>query len=342
MTPHEVASYWFVRQDAQGMTAEDRQEFECWLAASATHRSIYQQTRSMWAGFEAAAEDNELRALRVSALAAGPAPNVWPRAAAIAATLVLGIFAVAALTWKFSNDVDTAQVAASQTTGGQYVTAQNQRSTVTLPDGSLVSMNLDTVFTTDFTHNRRLIELAKGQAFFDVAKDQTRPFIVKAAGRDIQALGTKFDVKLEQDRVEVVLLEGRVSVGRSAPSLLKKVMGRASRVELKPDQRLIAQAGEAPSITATNAMQATSWREGWIVFEDETVEHAIGELNRYSDRPLIAAPDVRQMRLSGVFRIGQPDRFGAVIQELLPLEVERGANGETLLVRKPGTAGRYP
>ena len=335
MTPFEAAAYWFVRHDAQGMTAEDQREFESWLRSSEEHCSTYEQTRSMWAGFEDAADDSELRALRVAALATGPVPNVWPRAAAIAASLVVGIIGIAALTWHLSSDVRVVQISALHTTAGKYVTAHNQRSTVTLPDGTLVSMNLDTTLKTDFTAQQRLIYLTKGQAFFEVAKDLKRPFIVVAADRHIQALGTKFDVKLDRNRLEVVLLEGRVSVDRGTPSLMDKITRRSARVELEPNQRLVAAQDEPASITATNAVQATSWREGSIVFEDETVEQAIAELNRYSDRPIVASDKaVRQMRLSGVFRIGQPDRFGAVIQELLPVEVERGAQGETVLVRK--------
>jgi transmembrane sensor len=137
----------------------------------------------------------------------------------------------------------------------------------------------------------------------------------------------------------VVLLEGRVSVDRTHPPLLEKLMKRSTPVELRPGQRLVATIGEAPAVTATNAAQATSWRDGWIVFEDETVERAVAELNRYSDRPIVVADGtVKQMRFSGVFRIGQPDRFGAVIQELLPLSAQQGVGGETVLVPRPKAA----
>ncbi len=343
MTPLEAAAYWFVRHDAQSMSAEDRLEFEGWLAASEGNRRAYEQTGGTWQDFEQATDEAELRALRVAALAASPAPKVWTRAAAIAASVLVGVIGVATLTWRLSTDGSITEPDAPRATAGRYVTAHNQRSTVALPDGTLVSMNLDTVFRADFTADQRLIRLLKGQAFFEVAKDLQRPFVVAAADRHIRALGTKFDVRLDSNRVEVVLLEGRVSVDRSAPSLLDTLARRSGRVELEPNQRLVAARGEAASITSTNAMQATSWREGWIVFEDETLEHAIAELNRYSDRPIVAAEEaVRRMRLSGVFRIGQPDRFGAIIQELLPLTAQRGERGETVLVSKAGGGAQRP
>ncbi len=334
MTPHEAASYWFVRHDAGSMTAEDQLAFDAWLVVSEVHRRAYDQTGSMWTDFEKSADEGELRALRVAALATTPALNVWPRAAAVAAGVLIAVTGIVVLTLNRLHSLEAS--AQLRGTSGQYVTEHNQRSTVRLPDGTLVTMNLDTAFDTDFAAGQRLVRLIKGQAFFDVAKDQHRPFIVAAADRNIQALGTQFDVRLDANRVEVVLLEGRVSVDRSDRSLLDKNKRERAHEELEPNQRLVATVGKPASISGINAAQATSWREGWIVFQDETVEQAIAELNRYSDRPIVTTDEaVKRLRLSGVFRIGEPDRFGAVIQELLPIAAERGAHGETMLVLKP-------
>lgn len=331
VTVHEAAAYWFVRQDAGEMMAQDQTEFATWLAASDTHRTAYEKTSSTWKDFQDAAEEGELRALRVAALAVGPVPRVWPKAWAIAAGIVAAV-GLGTFGWNLSTQPRSLESIPSHVGAPEYLTVRNQRSTVTLPDGTVVSMNIDTAFDTDFSAGQRLLHLKQGQAFFDVAQDPHRPFIVAAGDRRIRALGTQFDVRLKDNAVEVVLVEGRVSVDRSQASLLDKVIHRPMQVELKPGQRLVAAIGKSPSVTATNAAQATSWREGWIVFEDETVEDAVAELNRYSDRPIVADHAVKRLRFSGVFRIGQPDRFGAIIQELLPISAERGASGETVLV----------
>src|SRR5258705_10089296 len=89
MTPDEAAAYWFVRHDGDVMTMEDEHRFRQWLAASDVHLRAYEQTGAMWSEFVGAADPGELRALRVAALAAGPAPRVWPRAAALAASILL-------------------------------------------------------------------------------------------------------------------------------------------------------------------------------------------------------------------------------------------------------------
>jgi transmembrane sensor len=341
LTPMEAAAHWFVRQDAQQMTAADRQEFEHWLAAAEAHRQAYEQTSAMWLDFEAAADAGELRALRVAALASGPAPKVWPRAAAIAG-VALGALGIAALVLRPASQPYSGPTPYASATAVHYTTANNQRSTVRLPDGTQVFMNLDTVLAADFTSGKRVVYLTRGQAFFEVAKDTQRPFIVAAGDRHIQALGTQFDVRLGANRVEVVLLEGRVSVEPTSRSWLDRVARRASHVELAPNQRLVAAMGRTATVEATNAQRATSWRDGWLMFEDETLQQAIAELNRYSEHPLVAPEAaVRQLRFSGVFRVGQPERFAAIIQELLPVRVERGTGGETLLLSKSGAAQPY-
>jgi transmembrane sensor len=70
-----------------------------------------------------------------------------------------------------------------------------------------------------------------------------------------------------------------------------------------------------------------------VVFDNETVGAAVAELNRYADRPITVLDEtVRNLRLSGVFRVGQPDRFASIIQELLPVKATQNAQGETLLI----------
>ncbi|MBS0420291.1 MAG: FecR domain-containing protein [Proteobacteria bacterium] len=334
MTVSEAAAYWFVRRDSASMAADDELRFREWLGASATNRSAYEQTESMWSGFVDAADEGELRALRVAALAATRAPRIWPRAVALAATVLLSIALAAFIGYRVSQPHSSGSIATSTS---RYATAHNQRSTITLSDGTVVSMNLDTVLDADFASGRRLVHLVRGQAYFDVAKDEARPFIVAAGDEQIQALGTQFDVRLESNRIEVVLVEGRVRVDPGAGTATDTKSLQRRPLEMIPGQRMVVTPGAAAKLTNTNAVKATSWREGWITFEDETLENAIAELNRYSEQPLVAeGEDLKRLRLSGVFRIGQPERFGTLIGEILPVAVVQVPGGETRLIANSG------
>lgn len=340
MTITEAASYWLIKHDADSLSPDDQRAFESWLAVSSTHREAYERAQSMWDNFEQDADPAELRVLRTAALGVAPAPKPWPRIAAVAA--ICGIAASLALSLKSAHDIksDVVTTSSAPTPTEKYSTARNERSTVTLSDGTVVTLNLGTTLNVAFTPAERFVRIIQGQAFFEVAKNPLRPFVVAAADRRVTALGTQFDVRLDPDRIEVVLLEGKVAVDHTTPTMLERLNVRKSHVELKPGEKLVAALGEPVTVTDTNAQRVTSWRQGWVVFENETVGTAVAELNRYADRPL-TVPDesVRNLRLSGVFRVGQPDRFAAIIQELLPVKAVEGAHGETQLIRTEPDAG---
>jgi transmembrane sensor len=334
MTVGEAASYWLVRLDAGTLSPEGQRTFEAWLAVDPAHREAFERTQSMWDRFEQAADPAELRALRAAALAVAPARKRWPRIAAAAVVCCMAGLATLVLNSSRYSHSDVVTNYAAPPLTEKYSTARNERSTVTLADGTVVTLNLATTLDVAFTPAERFVRITQGQAFFEVAKNPHRPFVVAAADRRVTAIGTQFDVRLDPDRVEVVLLEGRVSVDHDSPTMLERLNIRKSHVELKPGEKLVAALGSPVTVTETNAPRATSWREGWVVFENETVGEAVAELNRYSDHPLIVADEsVRNLHLSGVFRVGQPDRFATIIQELLPVKAVEGTHGETLLIR---------
>jgi transmembrane sensor len=341
MTPYEAAAYWVLRADGDQMGPEDQEALNAWLSKSAMHQRAFRKAQLMWRNVEPSMDEAELRMLRVAALAVSPPPRVWLRAGAIAATFIVAavLGAIAWQAWS-TRQPPVAAVAAAATGGQSYATGHNQRSIITLADGTSVSMNLDTAFSVNLSGRERQIHLERGEAFFEVAKDPQRPFIVTAGDRNIRALGTQFNVRLDTNEVEVVLVEGKVSVDKSTPPTLADTLTHEPRkVEMTPGQRFVASiGGTSGGLTTTNAARATSWRDGWLEFEDETVGDAVAELNRYSDQPIrVTNERVKQMRFSGAFRVGQPDRFVSILQELLPISVEHGSQGETVLVARPET-----
>ena len=334
MTVAEAASYWLVKHDADSLSPNDRRAFEAWLSAEPAHRQAFERAQSMWNNFEQDADPSELRALRTAALGVAPAPKRWPRIAAVAFMCCTAAFLTYNLNSSRHSHPNVLTNFSVPAPTEKYSTARNERSTVTFTDGTVVTLNSGTTLDVAFTPSERLVRITQGQAFFEVAKNPHRPFVVAAADRRVTALGTQFDVRLDPDRIEVVLLEGRVAVDHDSPSILERVNIRKSHVELKPGEKLVAALGEPMTVTDTNAQRVTSWRQGWVVFDNETVGSAVAELNRYADHPLTVLDEtVRNLRLSGVFRVGQPDRFAAIIQELLPVKAVEGTHGETLLIQ---------
>ena len=190
----------------RGLTDEETAEFSRWLAADARHQVCYDEQKLNWTLLD------QLQDLRPAAAArpdldvlAPPPRRLWPRLAvlALAASVVLGWFAI-----------------------GPNRPGRLPRTTEvmerTLDDGSVVHLNRGTALRLDFRADERRVVLAEGEAHFAVKRDPARPFVVRASGVHVAALGTAFDVKIAPDEVHVLVTEGRVRVD-PAESLSRSV-----------------------------------------------------------------------------------------------------------------------
>ena len=106
-----------------------------------------------------------------------------------------------------------------------YTTGTGQQSSVTLPDGSLVTLNTRSTVRLAYSEEYRDLHLAEGEALFDVKKDATRPFRVMTGHAVIQAVGTQFNVRKDADEITVTVVEGAVDVTSSAPGATADALG---------------------------------------------------------------------------------------------------------------------
>jgi transmembrane sensor len=258
------------------------------------------------------------------------------RAAAAALIVALAIGAVVGTPPEL-RDQAVAWIDGSQGVArGSFQTAVGERSTVTLEDGSVATLNTNSKVEVAYNDGERRVRLIKGQALFEVAKNPHRPFVVFAGDRRIVALGTAFDVRLDDDRVAVTLVEGRVAVETATATTQPGLTPAKGRTELEPGEQLIAARGEPMSVKATNTDRVTSWRGGKLVFQDDALADVVREVSRYSrTRIVIGDERIGRLRVSGVFRTGQADNFAKAITEFFPLAVEeRGPNESALVWRK--------
>ncbi|HJV40637.1 FecR family protein, partial [Caulobacter sp.] len=202
-----------------------------------------------------------------------------------------------------------------------YATGAGQKSVVDLPDGSRVTLDVDSALDVAFANGRRDLRLLNGRAFFDVAHDRAHPFAVQARGRVVTALGTQFDVRLTPGAMRVVLAQGVVSV-TSAPG------GPAGPpVRLVPGQAFAAQDGAAGKVASVDLDEALAWKQGMVEFHDQPLSEAVGLLNRYTRAQIIIKdPKVAALRITGAFKTGDVQRFGRSVSQVLPVRmVARGA-----------------
>lgn len=316
-----AAAFWCERlEDADART---RRRFEDWRSDPSNDDA--------WAAVNSARElgvtlaDHpmlqDLRTATKARVTPGQAPRTAPWKWAAAACAILAVSGVGGQMLIQDLAKRGMAPAPAALVGRVYRTQVGQTLPVALPDGS--RMTLDTASTVRVAYSgteRRLI-LERGRALFAVARHRTRPFVVAAGGQEVTAHGTKFDVRLEPALVRVALVEGTVSVAASGAS--------AAAVAMVPDDVLIASArGISVRHDPGSAAMLTSWSEGQLIFENETVGRAVAEMRRYGGPPVtFADPEAAALRVSGSFRTGDMGPFLEALQLGLPVRVTHDADG---------------
>lgn len=334
----EAAAWWHELLDEACGDPGIEARFEAWLEADADHAAAWRRVALAWDGAAQAAAQPRVLVHRRRALASR---SRAPRAAALAAGLCLAaaLAASAAVSWRMLAPVTGSEaVQTAQTAPGEYVTAVGQRSTVVLDDGSRVELNTASRVMVSMEGVERQVRLTHGQALFEVAPDPARPFVVEAGDRRITALGTVFDVRVGETEpsVQVTMVEGLTRVERSpaAESRAAEAEEDEPAVELGAGEQLIARPAAAAERRAVDAARVTSWRQGRLVFENDSLGDALAEMNRYARRTIVLDdPELAGLRVSGVFTAGRSEVFIEALEGVHGLGVARAEADRIVLAR---------
>ena len=330
----DAAVDWLMRRAGGPLSATEAADFEVWLAEAPENRQAYDEVEWIWAAAGAAEGQPRIEARRRSVLRS--IDRAHPARRAIAAALVAAVLGVGGLG---VHVLTGPKPLATQS----FRTAVGQQATVTLPDGSVVTLNTDTVVRTRSDADKRLVYLDKGQAFFKVAKDRRHPFVVNAAGRTVTALGTAFDVRVEGGALKVVLVEGKVRVESVHPAgEARRAGGQASALagapiqqatEMSAGSQLVAPDDADWRLTRVNVTRETSWLHRQIVFDDQTLGDIVDEMNRYTERKMIIDdPVLARRRLSGIYTVGDLAAFSEALKGYDVAELKEDPNGSVHVV----------
>lgn len=337
----QVAAQWLARRDAGSWTARDQQALDAWLAEATDHRVAFLRLESAW---------NEAGRLRVLAagLPAGVMPARAPRPDSTAANepalqslaappdLRRVTFAsrpvatsgrwrkgaVAALMFAVVGSMAWGGWQLSGHQQARYVSSVGQLRTVALADGSTATLSSDSRLDVSMSRGERHVLLAKGEAFFDVARDARRPFVVEAQGRRVAAVGTRFSVRSDPEALRVVVTEGKVRLESVAGT-----DGRAQPEALLPAGS-VATAGRngvlVRSLPLADAERYLEWRGGYLSFDDTSLATAAVEFNRFSTRKLeLGDAAVAELRIGGNFRWSNTEGFVRLLEQGFPVRAER-------------------
>lgn len=225
-----------------------------------------------------------------------------------------------------------------------FSTDVGEVSHIKLDDGSEVSLNTASAVKVTMNRDQRHVELLHGEAYFDVAKDPQRPFVVATTDKEITVLGTEFNVRKRNDEkaLRVAVVEGRVAVKKRTPqaSLSAEKNTTLAQPEGLGDYDQLLLAGDVAAFSndsnviqknQRDAAKSNTWRRGVVRFDDERLQTVIHELNRYRKRKIAFAHDsLHDLRISGVFHLKNGNAILDALTATLPLQVQRSAEQVTL------------
>jgi len=328
MSATDAAAAWFARRRLGRWSEADALEFAAWLRADAANTAAWASFERLWGQVETVRDDPKILAIRERARQSASRRQTLRHFLRVSGALAASLVVAAVIWWSVRHGIapldhqasnlraDTSAVP-TPTLVRDISTDIGERSLLVLADGSKVTLNTASAVHADYTGRERRLTLLRGEAFFDVAKDANRPFIVFAGSREVVAVGTAFDIRVQDRRLKITLVEGKV---RIAPASDLTVAGSSpirpvSAITLEPGSALIAQEGDADQIERLDVARVTSWRTGKLVFDGERLAEVVAEMNRYSRQKLqIVDPALEERRVSGVFEPAEGPAFAKALE----------------------------
>jgi transmembrane sensor len=316
---HEEAAAWVAQLEGRAPAADERARFDDWLGRPG-HAAAYDQALRAWRDLAAMRGSEQYRALlgeptvRERIISALRTPR-WVAVAAGTAAVVMAVW--------LGYSLDVLPFLHPPT---QVATQLAEVREVTLPDGTRIALGAQSQIDFVVTRKRRHATVIAGEAFFAVAHDPARPFIVSSGDWTVRVVGTQFEIRKLADTVRVAVSEGTVAVKRLDTDDAAWVL-TGTAWTAGTDSR---------EIRPVDAMDVGAWRSGRLVYDNARLSDIVADANRYTRaRIVVADPQLETLRLTTSFRTSQIEGMIETLQAALPLEAERQANGDIVLRARP-------
>ena len=295
-TSEKDAEYWAIRLDGEALGAAEQAELDAWLGEDERREGALLRAQATLAYLDRG------RALHANdAAPARPAVNrrnLLMLGGAGMAAAAAGLFVVAGRKPAF-------------------VTKVGEVRQVALADGSTATINTDSRIQIDFHARERRIALSSGEAWFQVAHDRTRPFIVAAGQVRVRAVGTAFSVRLRNGSADVLVTEGVVETWVEGHEAQKVRVAAGFQAQVTDGNGGVVTTPDAAKIT-----RALSWRGGQLALDGETLDFAVEEINRYNSKKIVVdSPRLGHEPLVGYFRTNEPEKFSSAVAALINARV---------------------
>lgn len=317
-----AASAWFARLHGGDATDEHRREHETWLAEHRAHQYAYDfvvQTAAIAAHGAAGRRSRGARVAGARRFASGAGSRRRTVGWALAAGVVVAIV-WAGILWNRGHSQN-------------FLTRMGQVRTVTLQDGSILTLGPATEISVAYHRAERDLDLQRGEALFLVAKNRNRPFIVRAGLRTVTAIGTEFEVDRYGASVSVAVAHGVVAISKPLPPQYPSSK-RAPALLLRKGEAVDYGAGEViGSKHSVDPGQIGAWRTGLLAYVQAPLSRVVADLNRqFGGNITIADPKLASLTVTLTLRLRDRDKTLRTLQELLPVRALRNSSGAIRLV----------
>jgi transmembrane sensor len=291
------AAAWLARLRADNRTDADEVAFNAWVSESPAHAKAFESALAIWEVLGSVPREMKDRESR---------PAFMRRREVLAGLLVATGSVVTVSFW-------------SRAEAKVYQTAVGEQRRIVLDDGSIALLDTDTRVVVNFDTKKRMVTLERGRANIHVAIDPKRPFILSDPDETIVADASEFEVRRRIDGLSIVVIDGHASLAEGT-----------ARTMVGSGQRLVI-SGKGTRVDRPSMRPLLAWRSGQAILENEKLADAITEMNRYSEVKLtIGDAAVGSMRISGVYKVGDNDRFARAVSHLLPVKIQH--SGDKLIL----------
>jgi transmembrane sensor len=311
------AADFLMRRAEPDWTEADQARLDAWLEQSMAHKAAFWRLEHGYA---------QLDRIAALGLAESRQPRRWARPLALAASVALvllvgGLYFFRAAPWGIGG-AEQAPI--------QYATNFGSIGKTVLPDGSRIELNAESDIRFTQSSSRRTLWLNRGEAYFDVARDERRPFTVHIGPRNVTVLGTQFVVARGTRAITVSVLDGRVRLDAA-----KSGAGVGSAT-LTAGQTAIAES--TSTLIRSEGLQAIrnrlAWREGVLKFDQTTLRDAAAQFNRYNVKKLVVSDDdTAAIRIGGSFHVNNVEGFSRLLESAYGLRVEN--RNEEIVLSSP-------
>jgi len=347
LTPAEdieqQAADWLVRLDGdRAPSATELDELKAWMQRSPAHKEQLKRLTQYWH------KANLLTELsfplpgskRPNGLLANLRyqfrqlfTNSWQATTSLGAALTLSVAVVTGLLLVNQDGVSG---------NGIYETRIGEQNTITLVDGSVIQLNTDSHIQVNYEDNQRNIVLMAGEAHFEVAKDRSRPFVVKAGDGMVRAVGTAFTVRINPEALKVIVTEGKVALVAITIGLPEttelEVTQIAQTQTIQPDRGYLVQGqsvefkpqadtglgNQIQQLKKDDLDQQLAWRKGLLLFAGQPLSEVIDEVNRYTKLDIqIIDTEIANISIGGQFKVGETEAMLKVLETSFGISVSR-------------------